>query len=66
MPGVRILSQKRNHQAHVVSQSHFAMTMSIFFQPRIANKATNALSHDATGRASLSATQFGRKPGRMT
>ncbi|KPX18781.1 Phosphate transporter [Pseudomonas syringae pv. delphinii] len=28
--------------------------------------AINALSPDATGRASLSATQFGRKPGRLT
>ncbi len=28
--------------------------------------ATNALSPDASGRASLSATQFGRKPSRIT
>ncbi|MFH7617643.1 inorganic phosphate transporter, partial [Pseudomonas syringae pv. tagetis] len=28
--------------------------------------ATNALTPAATGRASLSATHFGRKPGRLT
>ncbi len=41
------------------------MTMSIFFQSVIANMATNALSPDAL-KASLSASQFGRKPSRMT